>query len=219
MTIKGKAYIAAAFEHPTRLAPDKTVAQLHAEVALGALQDAGLTRDDVDGYFCSGDAPGPGPASMAEYMNLKLRHAESTELGGTPYITLASHAAEAIALGKCDVALITLAGRPRSEGMATGTAPRAREPNQPEAGWEAPYAIPTANGYAMRDAPHVRIRHHERAACLGQGRRLTPCPAQSERHAPGRRGRRRLKKHKEKLRKDYEWKRKRPRELPGTDRT
>ena len=71
MTINGKAYIAGAFEHPTRHAPDKTVAQLHAEVALGALADAGLAREDVDGYFCSGDAPGPGPASMAEYMNLK----------------------------------------------------------------------------------------------------------------------------------------------------
>jgi acetyl-CoA C-acetyltransferase len=49
MTIKGKAYIAGAYEHPTRLAPDKTVAQLHAEVALGALADAGLSRADVDG--------------------------------------------------------------------------------------------------------------------------------------------------------------------------
>jgi len=47
MTIKGKAYIAGAYEHPTRHAPDKTVAQLHAEVALGALKDAGLSRDDV----------------------------------------------------------------------------------------------------------------------------------------------------------------------------
>jgi acetyl-CoA C-acetyltransferase len=155
MTIHGKAYIAGAFEHPARLAPDKTVAQLHAEVALGALADAGLTREDVDGYFCSGDAPGPGPASMAEYMNLKLRHAESTELGGTSYITLAAHAAEAIALGKCDVALITLAGRPRSEGMATGTEPRPRDPNQPEASWEASYAITTANGYAMCAMRHM----------------------------------------------------------------
>jgi len=84
MTIKGRAYIAGIFEHPARLAPDKTVAQLHAEVALGALADAGLTRDDVDGYFCSGDAPGPGPASMAEYMNLKLRHMDSTEIGAPP---------------------------------------------------------------------------------------------------------------------------------------
>ena len=64
-------------------------------------------------------------------MNLKLRHAESTELGGTSYVTLAAHAAEAIALGKCDVALITLAGRPRSEGMATGTAPRPRDRTSP----------------------------------------------------------------------------------------
>src|ERR1700692_3195835 len=155
MTVKGKAYISGIFEHPTRLAPDKTVAQLHAEVALGALGDAGLTRDDVDGYFCSGDAPGPGPASMAEYMNLKLRHMDSTEIGGASYIALAAHAAEAIALGKCDVALVTLAGRPRSEGMATGTAPRQRDPNQPEAPWEAPYAITTANGYAMCAMRHM----------------------------------------------------------------
>src|SRR5271163_3899529 len=155
MTIKGKAFIAGAYEHPTRHAPDKTVAQLHAEVALGALADAGLSRADVDGYFCAGDAPGPGPASMAEYMNLKLRHVDSTELGGTSYVALAAHAAEAIALGKCDVALVTLAGRPRSEGMATGTAPRPRDPNQPEAAWEAPYAITTANGYAMCAMRHM----------------------------------------------------------------
>jgi len=149
MTIRGKAYIAGAYEHPTRHAPDKTVAQLHAEVALGALADAGLTRADVDGYFCAGDAPGPGPASMADYLNLTLRHVDSTELGGTSYIALAAHAAAAIALGKCNVALITLAGRPRSEGVATGITPRLRDPNQPEAAFEMPYGLTTANGYAM----------------------------------------------------------------------
>ncbi len=58
MSIKGKAYIAGAYEHPTRKAPDKSVAQLHAEVAIGALADAGLGQKDVDGYFCGGDAPG-----------------------------------------------------------------------------------------------------------------------------------------------------------------
>ena len=42
MTIKGKAYIAGIFEHPTRHAPDKSTAQLHAEVAKGAIEDAGL---------------------------------------------------------------------------------------------------------------------------------------------------------------------------------
>ena len=155
MTIKGKAYIAGAFEHPTRHAPDKTVAQLHAEVALGALKDAGLTRDDVDGYFCAGDAPAPGSATMAEYLNLNLRHLDSTELGGTSYVALAAHAAEAIALGKCNVALVTLAGRPRSDGQATGTAPRARDASQPEAPWEGPYGLTTANSYAMCAARHM----------------------------------------------------------------
>ena len=58
LTIKGKAYIAGIYEHPTRHAPDKSTAQLHAECAKGALEDAGLTKADVDGYFCAGDAPG-----------------------------------------------------------------------------------------------------------------------------------------------------------------
>src|SRR5674476_641070 len=35
MSIKGKAYIAGAYEHPTRKAPDTSVAQLHAESAAG----------------------------------------------------------------------------------------------------------------------------------------------------------------------------------------
>src|SRR5271167_5071099 len=103
MTIKGKAYIAGAFEHPTRRAPDKSVAQLHAESAIGALQDAGLSKDDVDGYFCAGDAPGLGPLSMLDYMNLRVRHVDSTDIGGSSYIAHVAHAAEAIAAGKCRV--------------------------------------------------------------------------------------------------------------------
>src|SRR5215471_13223456 len=43
LTIKGRAYIAGIYEHPTRHAPDKSTAQLHAEVAKGAIEDAGLT--------------------------------------------------------------------------------------------------------------------------------------------------------------------------------
>jgi acetyl-CoA C-acetyltransferase len=155
MTIKGKCYIAGAFEHPTRKAPDKSVAQLHAEVALGALEDAGLSKQDVDGYFCAGDAPGLGPLSMLDYMNLKVRHVDSTETGGSSYVVHVAHAAQAIAAGKCDVALITLAGRPRSEGMATGTAPRTPNPAQPDAQWEFPFGLTIVNGYAMCAMRHM----------------------------------------------------------------
>jgi len=155
MTIKGKAYIAGVFEHPTRKADDKSVPQLHAEVARGALEDAGLTKNDVDGYFCAGDAPGLGPLSMADYLGLTLRHVDTTDTGGSSYVVHVAHAAEAIALGKCKVALITLAGRPRSEGMATGTAPRVPAAAMPDAPFEFPFTPATANMYAMAAMRHM----------------------------------------------------------------
>ncbi len=154
MSIKGKAYIAGAFEHPTRLAKDKSVAQLHAESALGALRDAGLTKADVDGYFCAGDAPGLGPLAMADYMNLTLRHLDSTDVGGCSYLSHVAHAAEAIAAGKCSVALITLGGRPRSEGHS-GAVPRVRGADAPDTQWEFPTGIATVNAYAMVAARHM----------------------------------------------------------------
>jgi acetyl-CoA C-acetyltransferase len=155
MTINGKGYIAGAFEHPTRKAPDKSVARLHADVAAGALADAGLTMRDVDGYFCAGDAPGTGPMSMVDYLNLKVRHVDATDMGGTSYLVHVAHAVEAIALGKCSVALITLAGRPRSEGQATGTTPRVRDPSVPDYAWEFPFGVTTANAYAMSAMRHM----------------------------------------------------------------
>ena len=154
MTIKRQAYIVGAFEHPTRKAPDKSVAQLHAESAAGALKDAGLTKDDVDGYFCAGDAPGLGPLSLADYMNLRLRHLDSTDLGGCSYIAHVAHAAEAITAGRCEVALITLAGRPRSEGHS-GTNARPAIANVPDATWEAPFGPVTPNIYAMCAMRHM----------------------------------------------------------------
>jgi acetyl-CoA C-acetyltransferase len=149
------ACIVGAFEHPTRKAPDKTVAQLHAECAAGALADAGLAKRDIDAYFCSGDAPGMGPTSMIDYLNLRVRHTESTDLGGCSYLALVAHARDAIAAGRCNVALITLAGRPRSEG-SSGTAPRTR-PGTPEAPWEAPFGLTTVNGYGMVAQRHMHL--------------------------------------------------------------
>jgi acetyl-CoA C-acetyltransferase len=154
MSIKSQAYIVGAYEHPTRKAPDKSVAQLHAESAAGALRDAGLTKDDVDGYFCAGDAPGMGPIAMADYMNLRLRHLDSTDLGGCSYIAHVAHAAEAIAAGRCEVALITLAGRPRSEGHS-GAAARPAVANVPDSAWEAPFSPVTTNIYAMCAMRHM----------------------------------------------------------------
>ena len=155
MSLKGAAYIAGAYEHPTRKATDKSVALLHAECAIGALADAGLSKSDVDGYFCAGDAPGMGPLSMVDYLNLRVRHMDATDIGGSSYLLHVAHAAEAIAAGRCNVALITLAGRPRSEGMATGTTPRAGNVAQPDVQFEYPYGPTVVNVYAMVAQRHM----------------------------------------------------------------
>jgi len=149
MSIRGKAYIAGAWEHPTRKAEDKSVAQLHAECAQGALRDAGLGFKDVDGYFCAGDAYGLGPLSMVDYMGLKVRHVDSTETGGSSYLLHVAHAAQAIATGKCNVALVTLAGKPRTSPAGGPNL------NTPEAGFELPYGPVTANLYALAAMRHM----------------------------------------------------------------
>ena len=144
-----------AYEHPLRKAPSQSVAQLHAEVAKGALDDAGLSKDDIDGYFCAGDAPGANPWSMANYLNLsRLKHLDSTDMGGCSYLMHVAHAAEAIAAGKCNVALITLAGRPNSEG-SSGTQVRMRGGNLPDGPYELPYTPMNLNLYAMCAMRHM----------------------------------------------------------------
>lgn len=148
------AYIAGIFEHPTRKALDKSIAQLHAECARGALQDAGLDKRDIDGYFCAGDAPGLGGVNMADYMGLRPRYIDSTDTGGSSYLIHVAHAAQAIAAGKCSVALVTLAGRPRSEG-SSGLQARSYAANMPDEPYETPYGAVTVNLYAMAAMRHM----------------------------------------------------------------
>ena len=156
MSIRGKAYVAGVYEHPIREATTQSTPQLHAECARGALADAGLTRDDVDGYFCAGDAPGFGAMSMIDYMGLKVRHMDSTETGGSSYILHVGHAAEAIAAGKCSVALVTLAGRPRAlAGGGLGPGRQAGPSDAPEAGFENIYGGSTHTLYGMCAMRHM----------------------------------------------------------------
>jgi acetyl-CoA C-acetyltransferase len=149
VTIKGKAFIAGAFEHPDRVIPGKSIQQVHAEVALGALADAGLSLGDVDGIFCAGDAQGMGAISLAEYLGLrKISYLDSTETGGSSPVVHVGHAAAAIAEGKCNIALITLAGLPR-QGMG------GRLSNGPEAAFEQVFGPTTISMYALAARRHM----------------------------------------------------------------
>src|SRR6202008_3266398 len=79
----------------------------------------------------------------------------STDTGGCSYLVHLGLAAEAIAAGKCSIALITLAGKPRTGVMpprATGA----------EVDFEAAYGATTHNIYGMCAMRHM---HEYRPTC------------------------------------------------------
>jgi acetyl-CoA C-acetyltransferase len=182
VSLRGAAHIVGVFEHPRREIPDRTVSQLHHEVAAGALADAGLGFEDVDAYFCDGTAPGFGPLGTADYLGLRpsrLRYLDSTETGGSSYLAHVGHAAAAIAAGKCRVALVTLAGRPRTGGPAPGAAQRAAlAPETPfEQLWGASGNVPF---YALAARRHM----HEFGTTSAQLAEIKVAASVHARHNP-----------------------------------
>jgi len=154
MTRDQTAYIAGAYEHPTREAPDKSIAQLHADAAAGALTDAGLSSGEVDGYFTAGENYQVGrypPLAMADYLGLDVAYFDSTDDGGSAYVNHVGEAASAIADGKCDVALVTLAGRMRTH---EGPQPEHDDTIMQE-NFESIYGAETLPVYALAARRHM----------------------------------------------------------------
>ncbi|WP_042663391.1 thiolase domain-containing protein [Haloferax sp. ATB1] len=154
MSIRGAAHIAGAYEHPAREAPDKSTAQLHAEIARGTLADAGIEKDSVDGYMTAG-APGwLQGLTMADYLGLdNLSYVDTTDVGGSSYVSHVGHAAAAIAAGKANVVLITLAGRPRSE--SGGADPDGSPSPSPGSAFENVFGPSTVGLYALAAQRHM----------------------------------------------------------------
>ena len=156
VSIRHKAFIVGAFEHPTRKADGLSLARLHADVALGAMADAGVTSSMIDGYFYAGDAPGFGAFSIPEYLGINPRHIDGTDVGGSSYLAHVAHAAEAIAAGRCSVALVAMAGRPRAARVPIEVdLAFLNNPAIPEVASELPYDLLPVAGYAMCARRHM----------------------------------------------------------------
>src|SRR5262249_55721812 len=84
--------------------PHKSAFALHAESARNALADAGLGKDDVHAVFNAGLWMG---SETAEYMGIRPRYVDGTQIGGCSFIAHVQHAMAAIEAGVCEVALIT----------------------------------------------------------------------------------------------------------------
>lgn len=87
---------------------------LHAQAARRAIEGSGLQRSDIDGFACC--AMGAlQPIEVAEYLGLRPRWIDSTSAGGAAWEIMASHAADAIAMGHADVVLLAYGSTARSD--------------------------------------------------------------------------------------------------------
>jgi acetyl-CoA acetyltransferase len=135
--------------------PDRTVHELHAQAAALAVEDAGLTRDEIDGLFSCGGTDPLHVLQLAESLGLHPRVLDSTMVGGSSWETFVEHALLALKAGRCSAALLVYAStaksdvarRYRSADAALGP----RGPNQ----YETPFGPTLISKYAMIARRHM----------------------------------------------------------------
>jgi len=155
MSLRGKAAIVGAWEHPTRFAPNRTMFQIMAESARGALADAGLTIKDVDGLCTTGVGMGwMGLLGFSDYLNLTPSYVDSTAIGGSSFVAHTAHAAAAIAAGLCNTVLIVYGSTAASQRFAIGTGGVAGG-GEPCDQYELPFGPTTVGSYAMIAQRHM----------------------------------------------------------------
>ena len=114
--------------------PDVSVIGLHADAALNAMKDAGLTPSDIDGVACAGISP----VELAHYMGITPTYADGTSVGGCSFMLHVRHAAAAINEGLCNTVLITHGESGRSRVGAGGFG---RSPSSLMGQFEMPYGV------------------------------------------------------------------------------
>ena len=155
MSLSRAIALAGVHEHPTRWAPEKTEFQIMAECARGALYDCGLALGDVDGLFAASMSMGAmGVVSLAEYLNLKPRYLDGTNIGGSSFVAHVSHAAAAIHAGLCEVALILYGSTAASNALAIGTG--LGSGRDAGASFVSPYGLTTVGSYALVAQRHMQ---------------------------------------------------------------
>jgi len=147
VTPRPSAYVAGIYEHPERSIETASLATVYLDIVAGALADAGLTIDDVDGFHTS-LTPG-GIVSLADTLGLRhARHFDGTDLGGATYVSSIATATRAIAAGDANVVLVVMAGLPR-RGLSNRAAPG------PHAVYEQAHGSTLVAQYALAARRHM----------------------------------------------------------------
>jgi acetyl-CoA acetyltransferase len=83
--------------------PELSQIGLHADAALNAMKDAGLTPKDIDGIATAGETP----VTLAHYLGITPKWVDGTAVGGCSFMIHVRHAAAAIEAGLAKTILIT----------------------------------------------------------------------------------------------------------------
>lgn len=95
--------------------PGKTAFELQGQAAAGAIKDAGVAKDEIDGLFSCGHADGLHILQLAEYLGLQPRFLDSTLVGGSSWETFVEHAILALQFGRCSTALLVYGSTAKSD--------------------------------------------------------------------------------------------------------
>lgn len=133
MSTAKAAIVAAAETTDLGVIPDKSALELHADAAMNAIREAGLTLDDIDGLACATEDP----LDVAHYLGLRPDWVDSTNIGGCSFISHVRHASAAIAAGQARTVLIVHGESGRSwQGMRGWI----NMPHSPMGQFELPYS-------------------------------------------------------------------------------
>ena len=133
--------------------PEKTATALMAQSSRRAIADAGLEKNDIDGLGAHG-ALLP-PIEVGEYLGLRPTWVDATNVGGSSWEVMASHAAAAITAGEIDVALLTYGSTARSDVKRRVRASAAAVGTGGALQYEAPYGATLIAKYAMAARRHM----------------------------------------------------------------
>jgi acetyl-CoA acetyltransferase len=118
VTLKQAAAIVGIAETPVGKVPGRTTTELYADAVVGAVADAGLTLEDVDGLI-TGNARFESylyhADMVAEYLNIQPPHAINVSTGGSTTGQALGHAAMLVATGQCRNVVVAMADK-----LATG---------------------------------------------------------------------------------------------------
>jgi acetyl-CoA acetyltransferase len=94
--------------------PDLTEQDLIGQAATRALADAGIGKAGVDGLFCASSTQPAPTLNAAEYLGIRPRYSDGSNIGGASAISHLLYAAAAIEAGLIETALIVYGSTQRS---------------------------------------------------------------------------------------------------------